>query len=140
MDLGTSLEQQQGFEPSSSSAMRAEAHELPGLPERKSKKNPFGAIVNIMFTVIDFVVMVGGLCTLTVFVLTEKSVQNGQSSRCILFASYNTRTESEPFKFGEVGICDYVIWSMAAVSIFGALCLCGFCSRILCSLSFGMST
>ena len=144
MDLGSSLEQQQGFEPGSHSVkptMQAEAHELPGLPDRKNKRNPLGAIVNLIFIIADFMVMVGGLCTLTVFVLTENSVKNGDSSRCILFASYDTRTtDSQPFQFGESGVCNFVIYSMVAVSIFAAVYLCGYCSRIACSLSLGLTT
>lgn len=144
MDLGSSLEQQQGFEAGSHSVkptMQAEAHELPRLPDKKNKRNALGAIVNLIFIIAAFMVMVGGLCTLTVFVLTENSVKNGDSSRCILFASYDTRTTgSQPFQFGESGVCNFVIYSMVAVSIFAAVYMCGYCSRIACSLAFGFST
>lgn len=129
MDLSSSLEKQQDH------ALQQEEHELPTLPERKRKSNVIGTAVSVALLVLDFLLMCGGLTTLTVFVLTTKSVSKG----CILFASYDTKN-SQPFQFGDQGICDYVIWSMVAISIIGALYVCGLFGRACCSLCFGLST
>lgn len=136
MDLGSSLEQQQE---SRVSGLHPEEHNLPSLPNQKHKGNVFGAAVNIVLILLDFPIMCGGLSTMSLFILTGNTVNSSLSNGCILFASYDTNTDSQPFQFGDGGVCSYVTWSMASIGIVGALYMCGFCSRTFCSLCLGLS-
>ena len=136
MDLSSSIEQQQGvnsqlFE-NPLPRLQKEQHSLPSLP-KKEKKNVFGAIINAFTAFIAFLAMIGALLTLSIFIIVQNAVDTGNSTGCIIFSSYNPR-DTPAFQFGDFTICNYVIWSMVAVSVICLLHIFRSCCQVICSL------
>lgn len=143
MDLRNSLQEQQDVNMEDSDEFSPDSfynedHPLPELSKHR-KRNISGAVVHIFTAFILFLTMIGALLTMSIFVVVQHAVDTGSSAGCILFASYDT--ENTPaFQFGAPSICDYIMWSLVAVSIICFLYICRSCCNVLCNLALGLST
>jgi hypothetical protein len=135
MDLNTTLSQQQDIstkeEPEITHNIFSEVH-YDDLPSKK--RNIIGLLINSIVAIFLVLSMLGALLTMAVFVIVEKSIDTDNATRCILFASYDIY-QTPPFKFGDALICQYVQWSLVAVSVFCFIYTCKSCFHGFCNLS-----
>ena len=143
MDLGSSLEQQQGFENGEyhRSQLHHERHELPELPRaRKNSANVLGAVINICFSFLFCLVLCSAIIAMSIFVVVNERVMiqginNTNTTRgCIVFASNNNL-----FEFGDGTICKYVIWGLVAIVCFSFVYCFVSCGCVICNIAAGLT-
>ena len=143
MDLGSSLEQQQGFENGEyhRSQLHHESHELPELPRaKKNSPNVLGAVINTCFSVLFCLVFCCAISAMSIFVAMNNTVMiqgtniTNTTGGCILFASNNNL-----FEFGDGTICNYVLWGLVAIVGVGFLYCFISCGCVICNIAIGLT-